>query len=136
MPDVPRDLIDQQFGNLTALSRVRSGKEGIVWRCRCVCGVETEVPTSKLVSGNTRFCGCMKRRNTASARKALKVPIGSPAGRPPIDISVAWLRYAGLVWAMAADVSGTAGVLAAMWWMYSPETSSPAARDRVGVGNA
>ena len=31
-----------------------------IWLCQCRCGNTVEVPTSSLVNGNTRSCGCLK----------------------------------------------------------------------------
>ena len=60
-----RDLTGQRFGRLTALCPVkrdgRSTSSGTVWRCRCDCGQEADVPASCLVSGRTRSCGCLNR---------------------------------------------------------------------------
>lgn len=60
------DLTNQRFGKLTAIEdtgkRVIGNKEtgekvNVIWKCRCDCGVETEVPSSHLRSGHTTSCG-------------------------------------------------------------------------------
>lgn len=33
-----------------------------MWRCKCDCGNETIVPSSRLTSGNTKSCGCGSSR--------------------------------------------------------------------------
>lgn len=32
------------------------------WRCKCECGNETIADRSSLMSGNTKSCGCLKKR--------------------------------------------------------------------------
>lgn len=55
----PEDLTGQTFGRLTALyptgERYRSS---VVWRCRCECGNEKDVPAVRLKTGHTQSCGC------------------------------------------------------------------------------
>ena len=56
-----KDLTGRTFTNLTV-----KGFSGIVarrshWRCLCSCGRETFVDGSKLLSGHTRSCGCIRR---------------------------------------------------------------------------
>ena len=55
----PEDLTGKKFGRLTALfptgERFRSS---IVWRCRCDCGNEKDVPAVRLKTGHTQSCGC------------------------------------------------------------------------------
>lgn len=56
-----KDITNQRFGRLTAVKPLRSEKKiGVIWLCRCDCGGEKEVPTSRLIHGTTRSCGCMK----------------------------------------------------------------------------
>lgn len=59
-------LLNQQFGILTVIdlhhrSKV-SGGTLLFWRCRCECGAETVVAANNLRSGNTKSCGCLKKR--------------------------------------------------------------------------
>ncbi len=54
------ELIGRSFGYLTVLEATEKRyRKDIIWRCRCKCGRETEVPTSLLLSGNTTSCGCL-----------------------------------------------------------------------------
>lgn len=55
------DITNTRFSRLTALEPLRSGKNGIIWRCRCDCGNEIEVKTSLLRNGNTKSCGCARK---------------------------------------------------------------------------
>lgn len=55
-----RDVTGMKFGRLTALTRIK--KEGTTrayWRCKCNCGIITEVSLRELQSGGTRSCGCL-----------------------------------------------------------------------------
>lgn len=56
------DLIGQKFGRLTVREflRVDTKTKRVIWLCDCECGNTTEVPTSKLTSGNTKSCGCLQ----------------------------------------------------------------------------
>ena len=50
------DLTGKRFGLLTVQSRER-GKN---WLCNCDCGNQKVVPQYKLISGQTKSCGCQK----------------------------------------------------------------------------
>ncbi len=54
------DLRGKQFGYLTAIEPTGEKKhKDIIWRCKCKCGKETEVPAGLLVRCNTTSCGCL-----------------------------------------------------------------------------
>lgn len=63
------DISGQKFGRLTVVSFSgyrREGKNGhktSEWKCKCECGNEVVVTKSRLKSGNTKSCGCMKTEN-------------------------------------------------------------------------
>ena len=62
-----KNLEGKRFGKLTVLERAedktqKNGKRLIMWRCKCDCGNETIVPSSRLTSGNTKSCGCGSSR--------------------------------------------------------------------------
>ena len=64
-----KDITNQQFGRLTALSRIgRSYK----WICQCSCGQTTTVLTSALIQKRTQSCGCL-RRELSSLRASKRV---------------------------------------------------------------
>lgn len=52
------------YGRLTAVARIGTARTGhAIWLCRCSCGNPfVLVRSSHLVTGNTRSCGCAKRR--------------------------------------------------------------------------
>jgi hypothetical protein len=58
---IPRkeDLSGRRYGRLLVIEYAETKNYSRQWRCRCECGAETQVSTSKLNSGNTRSCGCL-----------------------------------------------------------------------------
>lgn len=53
------NLIGLKFGKLTPFEYVIGSK----WKCNCECGNECVVSTSKLTSGRTKSCGCLKHNS-------------------------------------------------------------------------
>ena len=55
----PRDLTNQRFGKLTALSTSEANRRGscVVWLCRCDCGSMSTVRSTRLLRGETQSCG-------------------------------------------------------------------------------
>ena len=59
-----KNIAGMQFGRLIATESVgKTDRNDYVWRCRCVCGKEVEVPATRLLTGNTSSCGCVKEKN-------------------------------------------------------------------------
>ncbi len=55
-----KNVLGKTFGYLTVLEATQKRKrKDIVWRCRCKCGKEVEVPTVMLLGGHTTSCGCL-----------------------------------------------------------------------------
>ena len=68
------DLSGQTFGQLTVLDRAGRDDTGkTLWRCRCECGRIANVTGLNLRTGNTKSCGCLKRR-TGEANPKFKAP--------------------------------------------------------------
>lgn len=61
------DLTNKKFGRLTAISIDRSKTRRIYWNCICDCGNHCSIASLKLVSGETKSCGCL-RKEVASTR--------------------------------------------------------------------
>jgi hypothetical protein len=63
------DMTGQRFGRLTVLrkSETRS-PDGALWHCECECGSVKLVPRRRLVSGNTKSCGCLKTETSSGVR--------------------------------------------------------------------
>lgn len=56
------DISGQTFGSLTVTGRSeRISAAGALWECVCQCGGTTVTTGTKLRSGYTRSCGCLKR---------------------------------------------------------------------------
>lgn len=56
-----KDLTGQHFGKLTALSIINKNEKGRKqWLCKCDCGNTVIVPSTSLINGNTKSCGCLK----------------------------------------------------------------------------
>lgn len=57
-----KDLSGLKFGRLTVVCREKDNVNGrATWLCKCDCGKETTVTSSKLISGHTQSCGCLSR---------------------------------------------------------------------------
>lgn len=60
------DLTNRKFGLLTVTGlhhRAKvSGGTLLFWACRCECGGEGVVAANNLRSGNTKSCGCLKKK--------------------------------------------------------------------------
>jgi len=56
-----KDITGQTFGRLTAIRpSEKSCHTGVIWECECSCGNEVLLPTSRLLCGKTRSCGCFQ----------------------------------------------------------------------------
>lgn len=53
-----RDHTGEIFGRWTVLRRAENTGKRVRWFCRCSCGTERVVPATRLVSGNSKSCGC------------------------------------------------------------------------------
>ena len=58
------DLTGQRFGSLTAIepTNIRNSSGGRVWECECDCGKVAFVAAHDLTKGNTRSCGCSRKK--------------------------------------------------------------------------
>ena len=56
-----KEIAGQKFGRLTAIYKYGKDKWNKVWWvCQCECGNQKYVSISRLTSGNTRSCGCLR----------------------------------------------------------------------------
>lgn len=78
---VAANLTGQTFGRLVALD-FASSPHGRMWRCRCECGAECNVPTRNLRSGNSRSCGCLQRELTSVRSRTHGATVNGHGGRP------------------------------------------------------
>lgn len=90
-----RDISGQRFDRLTALFPLKADARGSkIWRCRCDCGNEVDVPYNTLLYCNTRSCGCKKKEHdqilgdsisriagtSINHLRSKKVPVNSSTG--------------------------------------------------------
>lgn len=72
---IRKELGNKTFGYLTAVEPTEKRRHGyVVWRCKCRCGKEVEVPSSMLTRGCTASCGCL---NTEILRHANRYEEGT-----------------------------------------------------------
>ena len=56
------DITGQRFGRLIALHPTENRSGGsVVWHCQCDCGKTVDVPSNRLIRGNTKSCGCLRK---------------------------------------------------------------------------
>lgn len=58
------------YGELTVLKEVK-GSSPTKWLCRCSCGKEIEVLGKNLRNGNTKSCGCLRKKNPARRKNLI-----------------------------------------------------------------
>ena len=63
------DLSNGRFDNLTVKSYVGERPHNNVakvghWKCECTCGKAVIIPSSDLISGNAKSCGCNNSVNS------------------------------------------------------------------------
>lgn len=57
------DLSGQRFGKLVAIEPVGVNRcRQVIWRCECDCGKIIKVPSSRLINGSSKSCGCSMRK--------------------------------------------------------------------------
>ena len=56
-----KDISGKKYGRLTAVEFDHKEKTNAVWKCRCDCGRILLVDFYKLIYGNTKSCGCLRK---------------------------------------------------------------------------
>ena len=65
-----KNIAGKQFGYLTAIEPTGQKKRNdYVWRCVCKCGKEVEYPATRLLTGNTLSCGCLRGEHFKQVNK-------------------------------------------------------------------
>lgn len=65
-----KDIRNIPFGYLTPIEPTnKRSRKDVVWRCQCKCGNVVEVPATRLLTGNTLSCGCMRAESVLAASK-------------------------------------------------------------------
>lgn len=82
-----KDISGMEFGYITAIEPTeKRHRKDVVWRCRCRCGTELELPATRLILNNTLSCGCIQKEfirrankyfGGTSLEKSLKDPVTS-----------------------------------------------------------
>jgi hypothetical protein len=64
------NLAGKRFGKLLAIEYAYTDKnKNAVWRCICDCGKEAFVRSTRLKSGKTKSCGCLKSEVTSERNR-------------------------------------------------------------------
>lgn len=63
------DMINKRFGNLVVMEEVDKSYNGYIYKCKCDCGNEKNILGSSLRSGNTRSCGCLRKKTVSNMRR-------------------------------------------------------------------
>lgn len=86
------DLTGKKFGKLTVVERAGSTNHGAAkWRCVCECGNETVVIGDELRKGNTRSCGCLRKKK-ASIKSNNHVPKNKTHGKAGTPFYKEWIQ--------------------------------------------
>lgn len=65
-----RDLKGKRSGKLLVIKRTNKRTNGsVVWLCKCDCGNEKLVMSTRLVNGGTSSCGCIPKGPEPNLRK-------------------------------------------------------------------
>lgn len=84
LPKNARDLSGQKFNRLTAIYPIGTRTKtlengtiksfGVVWHCKCDCGNEHNVLSTRLTNGTVKSCGCLAREVAAEVSCKYKKP--------------------------------------------------------------
>lgn len=61
--------VGNRYGRLLVVGRADGANRASVWQCLCDCGAEVVLPLSRMIRGNTRSCGCLRREMTAAKQR-------------------------------------------------------------------
>lgn len=67
-----KDITNQRFGNLLAIKRIARIDRKTLWLFKCDCGNEIILPLAYVTSGDTKSCGCYRKKVTSVKGKESK----------------------------------------------------------------
>lgn len=79
-----------RFGRLTVIRSARNDNGGRLWLCWCDCGKTTIQPSSRLRSGNTRSCGCLRKEEARERGRELAKAYNTKHGMSSAAEYYAW----------------------------------------------
>ena len=62
------DITGKKFGRWTAIKEDRIAVHEVHWICQCECGVTRHIPRARLLSGESRSCGCLRNEHVSAAK--------------------------------------------------------------------
>lgn len=99
-------LVGQRFGRLVALRPTEERKrEYIVWECKCDCGETVYVPSTNLMKGSTKSCGCLYKETVG--RNRLKDLTGKRFGKLVVLGPTEMRKQTHVVWECKCDCGNT-----------------------------
>ena len=65
------DIIGKRFGRLVALEKTNKkiSNGTYIYKCKCDCGKEVEIPSAYLLNGHNRSCGCFRSEYMSNKQK-------------------------------------------------------------------
>ncbi len=70
------DEINKQFNQLKILYEIVAPGKTCYW-CRCSCGTEFEAERYNIICGNTKSCGCLRKKKMLENRQLPKIKHGA-----------------------------------------------------------
>ena len=67
-----KDLTGMKSGMLTALFASFFKHNSYYWRCKCECGNETDVLSTRIINNKTKSCGCLRHKKGQNEKHGLK----------------------------------------------------------------
>lgn len=70
------DLTGKVFESLTVIKRIGSHKSYALWLCLCKCGNYKKMTSHKLITKNSKSCGCTRYAKLSALNKTKRKPEG------------------------------------------------------------
>jgi len=110
------DLIGQKFGRLVVKKYIGAKNRHFLWLCKCDCGNKYIVIGQALKNGNTKSCGCLKKKHGMRYTRFYKIFLGMKKrcknlnfkyyymyGGRGITVSKRWMKFENFLNDMYAD---------------------------------